>query len=377
MTEISLHDPRRSASGAIRGYLYQVCLGVLRWLELGPGELLLLEGDEDLDRILRGERSCEQVKYRSHDIGLRDPAIAKSLITFVKAFAELQEGGEQRRFVFTTNAAVRACDAKLIADWNEPQRQTAVVAAIKGAIAAKAADAVQWLDGEEGRWPAFVGAVEWRFETGSVEDLMGQIRDRLRRDPITRQLDPGVLGDRLVVEILNGSSLDRPGLRLRDRAALDRVVATTSEELGQWARSPDARGLRTAVEELAELNKVLRPGARPRPAGLDNPGSLLRAEYQVIPFYEPGRLTELGRLAAWCEDEARASVWLLTGGGGFGKTRLLIEWCQRLARQGWHTGFLSRDLDRLDRLFAGTTPRLGVVDYAKPGSPRCRTFSAA
>jgi hypothetical protein len=34
---------------------------------------------------------------------------------------------------------------------------------------------------------------------------------------------------------------------------------------------------------------------------------------------------------------------LLTGAGGSGKTRLLIEWCRRLRYQGWHAGFLRSD----------------------------------
>ncbi len=60
--------PERSAHAAIRGYLYQTCLGVVRWLDLADDETLVVEGDEDLDRLLRdgtGPRQAgvsEQVK---------------------------------------------------------------------------------------------------------------------------------------------------------------------------------------------------------------------------------------------------------------------------------------------------------------------------
>jgi hypothetical protein len=56
----TLVDPKRSAHATLRGYLYQACLGVVRWLDLADGEALLCEGDEDLDRLLRGGGVSEQ-----------------------------------------------------------------------------------------------------------------------------------------------------------------------------------------------------------------------------------------------------------------------------------------------------------------------------
>jgi tetratricopeptide (TPR) repeat protein len=369
MDEISVRDPRRSAHATIRGYLYQVCLGVLRWLDLAPNELLLLEGDEDLDRILRGERSCEQVKYRSHDLSLGDPAVTRSLVVFMTAFAELSAAGEQRRFIFTSNAAVIARDAELVEGWREPERRSDVIAAVRDAVGDEAGDAIEWLDSSDGRWSSFIEAVEWRFETGSVDDLMTGISDRLRQGPQTRLLDCDLLADRLVVAVLQASTGDTPGLRLLDRGDLDRVVETTAGELYRWARSPAANGLCTVRQELRDLSRLLQPRARPRPAGMDNPASLLRAEYQVVRFFEPGRLDLLQRLAEWCDSAAVANVQLLYGAGGFGKTRLLIEWCQRLARQGWFAGFLERGSTATEPLFSGATPRLCVVDYAETRLP--------
>ena len=58
--ESRLLHPKRSAHATIRGYLYQTCLGVLRWLDLQPDEILLCEGDEDLDRFLLGGGSVSE-----------------------------------------------------------------------------------------------------------------------------------------------------------------------------------------------------------------------------------------------------------------------------------------------------------------------------
>ena len=56
-------EPQRSAHATIRGYVYQAVLAVKHWLALQPGEILLCEGDEDIDRLLlSGERVATQSK---------------------------------------------------------------------------------------------------------------------------------------------------------------------------------------------------------------------------------------------------------------------------------------------------------------------------
>ena len=54
---------------------------------------------------------------------------------------------------------------------------------------------------------------------------------------------------------------------------------------------------------------------------------LLRAEYGVVPFHEQRR-PEVDRLLAWCEADAQMAVRVVTGAGGTGKTRLMIELCK-------------------------------------------------
>ncbi|MGW7385442.1 tetratricopeptide repeat protein [Streptomyces sp. NPDC054794] len=72
------------------------------------------------------------------------------------------------------------------------------------------------------------------------------------------------------------------------------------------------------------------------------PGRLLQARYAVADFI--GRRTELEQLAAWRDDTSTASILLMHGPGGQGKTRLASHFA-RLTRQcGWevlqarHTG---------------------------------------
>ena len=71
------------------------------------------------------------------------------------------------------------------------------------------------------------------------------------------------------------------------------------------------------------------------------PGSLLKAEYGIVPFHQ--RQEELEELNKWCMSDNRLSVRLYTGAGGMGKTRLAIEQCHRLKKMKshWEAGFLN------------------------------------
>jgi hypothetical protein len=48
----TLLHPERVAAATIRGYLTQAYYAVQCWLDLAPGEVLICEGNEDIDRLL-------------------------------------------------------------------------------------------------------------------------------------------------------------------------------------------------------------------------------------------------------------------------------------------------------------------------------------
>ena len=60
-----------------------------------------------------------------------------------------------------------------------------------------------------------------------------------------------------------------------------------------------------------------------------NPGTLLNARYQVVPFMYEAREKELEDLTVWCNEERATDIRLFVGPGGTGKTRLFIEYCQQ------------------------------------------------
>ena len=115
----------------------------------------------------------------------------------------------------------------------------------------------------------------------------------------------------------------------------------------------------------------MRPNTAQRPEAA-SPATLLNARYQVVPFFAALRQRELDVLDAWCREDGAASVRLLVGPGGTGKTRLMIHWSSQLraAEPAWHAGFLPERVtgEDLDTLLAGDRPTLIVVDYAESRS---------
>jgi nucleoside phosphorylase len=98
------------------------------------------------------------------------------------------------------------------------------------------------------------------------------------------------------------------------------------------------------------------------------PGALLRADSaRPVPFH--GRTAELAELSAWSEQDAPFALRLVTGPGGMGKTRLLIEACRRLRAAGWRSGFLpARSPDAGDRdrwAHVAQERSFVVIDYAE------------
>jgi tetratricopeptide (TPR) repeat protein len=363
--------PERSAHAAIRGYLYQTCLGVLRWLELDAGEVLVVEGDEDLDRLLDDGSAgvSEQVKAYHGRLGVRDRAVRDSLRAFAVAYAALRRRGDDRRFVFATTAEKRPPGRgrlDVVAAWDDPEQREEVVAVLRELLPKKAdehvTDALAWLDAEPGCWTEFVGAVDLRFEEPGLEGIRGRIDAKLRgRDlrPTTAHVD------RLVAELFRASSQADVKDRCRTSTDLDDLLRLMDAELVRWSATPRAAALRELFDEVAEIGRFLHDGTRELRED-PSPGHLLTAAHEVVPFHRELRRAELDALAAWCEDGKRAGVWLWTGEGGTGKTRLMIEWCRQLRARGWHAGFLHRHLEEgIGRLAEGRAPRLVVVDYAE------------
>jgi hypothetical protein len=116
-------------------------------------------------------------------------------------------------------------------------------------------------------------------------------------------------------------------------------------------------------------------------ADLYPPSALLRPDFEIVPFY--GREDVLADLRHWTASTEPLGIRVITGAGGMGKTRLLIEVCGQLSREGWRAGFLnieafSREWQvPTDGLFQDGRPSLIAIDYAETRIPEVVTLLRA
>ena len=99
------------------------------------------------------------------------------------------------------------------------------------------------------------------------------------------------------------------------------------------------------------------------------PSRLLRARYETVPFAGELRATEIARLDQFSRQPG-SGVIVVTGSGGSGKTRLMLEWCKRMRAQDWLAGFISPQVDDWRPAARGETPRLLVIDYVETHTDR-------
>lgn len=105
-------NPRRDASPTIAGFVFQVNLSILRWIELQEGEHLELERGEDIDTVQNGNdgisaerRLLEQVKVRSgRTLTLRSEEALEALANFCSHRAANPEWNLKFRYVTTADS---------------------------------------------------------------------------------------------------------------------------------------------------------------------------------------------------------------------------------------------------------------------------------
>lgn len=345
----------RSAHAAIRGYLYQAWLGVLRWLTLSDGEILFCEGDEDLDQLLLHGVVSEQVKHLAGKANIRDRPVADSLVAFLRTFVRRTECGEHRRFRFTTTASLRpqrygAVD--VLAAWSDQAARPALISELRTLLHPHLPDAVDWLDAEPARWGQFVDSVEWTFGAPETDDIRSTVLQRLTT--IAPGVPPGLLADRLLATLFQHSAWSDPGLRMLQQSDLKGVVSASQGELESWARTYEALNVgelskvfssvlkeHDRARDAMRLSEVLRAGTEVLPED-PKPADLLRAGSEVIPFL--GQNEHMAALDEWLDLPASAGVCVLTGPAGAGKTRLAMHWTRTKALIGLRAGFLATNL---------------------------------
>ena len=285
----------RSATAALRGYLYQAWVATERWLDLAPDEQVLLEGREDLDFIKRGgELLLTQVKDLSAAIGSGSQQFQKIVADFVRSYLELRDETPQIRFTFLSTAPQAASRGRKGVDLLEQWRNedwAGVARGLPALLRPVLEERTEDLD-EDG-WVDFAQRVQWVFD----EPRIGALRDRVvealtRRFSWTSGLEEQFT-DLLYCTVLQRSCDPVPRNRLIDQDLLLGTLKQHRDRIREWDRGPMGvcvRGWRRLVETVTEalgedrlqrMRLILDEGTRAPSASAET--SATRARSDVAP----------------------------------------------------------------------------------------------
>jgi len=145
------------------------------------------------------------------------------------------------------------------------------------------------------------------------------------------------------------------------QSVLSGLANTPAAVVQAFSEQTERDKLTAAAALIAIPHQRWRPGISP-------PGALLRADNELaVPFH--GRERDLDDLMSWVAGTDPIKVRLITGPGGMGKTRLMIEVCNRLAGEGLRCGFLDNRAASIAEgafgLLVSSGRLLVVIDYAE------------
>lgn len=359
--------PGRDAYATFAGYLFQVNVTILRWLELASVERLELEAGEDIDLVqgasAEGDdekhRVLEQLKQKASNITLRNPDCLEAVANYCRH--REANPGASLRFRFLTTATVTkerlpwTSTQPAIKVWEGIRQKrsldvdrSAALVALRDFLKACTKPA----EVSDDSWAALgrvlahpdvetLGAIvdtfEWATESGDHEAVEQVIREELQaRDPDNSEQRAKIQYRNLFSFVLK--LLSRKEQKELSQDLLRREMAETSmilsdhlaaSTLRSWIGYVDAK-LEDHESRIEELERRT-------------------ASFKVTTFYVPqraagrgllfdfnqtlrGRKRRLEELTAFA-DEREPRIAVLSGRGGVGKTKLLIDWAQGL--QGW------------------------------------------
>lgn len=438
----------RDAFGAIRGFVYQAELTILRWLRLADQEELELERGEDIDRVARDlgagpsvnwDRLMEQVKLRERPLTLRSESVRSALANFFEH--RLLNRNLSLRFRFTTNArpgreqknmipgGLTGIDAwqKLHAGEVGGDGAAAAIGAMRELLLRKkkpeGITSVSW-----GTWQAFV-------RSASEDDILGFIR---QVEIATGEANPESLGPHIQQLLLEEAYVEDEAaanrlypvlfvavlklLSERGRKVLTRAdLLAEIEGVGPGATDTqlvaklhlllltiadrldavesDITAIRTDVGEMREgMSAVAEelaaerfpPGAHPGDSRtFQTTENYFGYELNTASTFNHARALQgraeeltlgLDAVRSAAPDESRVVV--VTGRGGVGKSRLLIELAKRVAESGdtavlWLRDQESPSPESLNELPAGPLAIFCDDAHRRPDLDRLLSFVSA
>lgn len=285
----------RAANASIRGYLTQVVYTALSWLDLTGDEVLVVEGREDVDKILLDpdgrirEVNEVQLKDLSSAVNARSEAVWESIFNFLLSYQYHQGAGRPAKMLFATTASLKGqavagstglrktakttrldLEVDVISTWAslaemEDAERSAAVSKLarsvrglfdaylrpnlpgqdvteKSAEQAHAESVLAVIDQHDvnSTWADFFGAVSWLVDLDAAHGLAEELQGKIAADPRLSGLPDAELAQVLIYRVLSAASQDDLTARFLTREGLAAIAEESADSLRRWA---DRHGL--------------------------------------------------------------------------------------------------------------------------------------
>jgi len=360
-------NPRRDARATFAGYVYQVNVSILRWLDLAPGEHLELEAGEDIDLIRdtsaakesEKERVLEQLKHTSRSITLRSPDALEAVSNYCQHRKTNPTTPLIFRFLTTSSVGKErhpwTGDGPAITLWEDlrthtvPETERAarleqLRAYLKDCPKPEDLSETVWqslrevLNADVEEFEAIVNGFEWATESGNHEAIEQVLLEKLQ----AREQEASEARAKVSYRNLFGfviKLLTQSGSKALTLDTLNAELTATSLSLDDQLAAMQLRTWITRVDDTLEEHESRIEALETR-----------IAERRIKTFYVPeptsgasgllfdfnqslrGRKRRLEELNAFLNDPEKR-IAILRGRGGIGKTKLLRDWAN--SAKGW------------------------------------------
>lgn len=372
----------RDAWSTIRGFVYQVDMTILRWLDLAEDETLELEKGEDIDIVKNAldnadsSRTLEQVKFRESTVSLNTELALELLFNF---FIHRQNNPNQKLFYrFVSNAgynverpALFEKSKSAIAVWQEvfseenvletDERLEIIGAHLGGKIKKKISDPSttedsvplnqqHWADFKTltehpKRLLQFIKEFEWSLENPEGDKISTDVKKKILTSPhLSDTIDAEILYSRLfmyVFKLLTNSdakTLDIAALKLQSLLpALDAQDETLFKIVSELLESLQDRvsiievSLVSTLEQIKTLTEDV--------SEVKSSDAVFEIRLQNLTSTRPVPLQNGSLRATRTKDlldNFTQTPWInLQGINGTGKTQLALLSCQPVENVYW------------------------------------------
>lgn len=355
---------KRDAHATFAGFVFQVNVTILRWLNLQSGQHLELEAGEDIDLIqaaavkgLEGAQLLEQVKQlRGKRLTLRSADALEAIANFCQQRSSRPGEELAFRFLTTTSASKErqwnGSDNGIVT-WQKVRNREILEDARKSAISeikgflkscvAKVPKAVrkpfvEFVSGDDDQFAEVVDTFEWAMGSGDHKEIQAEILQVLDKSHLSEsQGGPSRAYRDLFAFVFH--LLSEPGSKTLTQELLSSQIRVTEEELlaaarfREWIDRVDAT-LARHDREIKELQQHL-PVERTKT--FYEPKTSTEYTSRNSPLFDfdqtlRGRRARISELDAFLNDPVQ-KIGALQGRGGIGKTKLMRAWSEK--KTGW------------------------------------------